>query len=288
MFRNARLHLFLTAGALIATIACSGAVPTAPSSVSAPADGGGAASTAQGGTQATAEDGVSSPQGLTPGVVAGAVGATRYLAFGDSITRGVLSSFDGVFLFDAGPAVSYPYQLQSSLGLGHPSQSFTVENQGVPGETAATGSQRLQSVLEVQRPQVLLLLEGINDLNGGQSVSATIGRLQTMVDIARLYNVTVLIANMFQTYVTEDPYDGHIRNNAAELIPSFNAGISQIAQGQQNVFVVDLYHAFSTAPNPRSLVGGDGLHPTEQGYARIASWFRAAIEQTFAVRGAFQ
>lgn len=269
---------------LSAAAACSG-TPTAPSSVPSSTSGSGV--TAQSATQGASTNAVSSPQGLNPGVVAGAVGATRFVAFGDSITRGILSSFDGTVLFDAGPSVSYPFQLQSSLMATHPSQAstFVVENQGVGGETAATGLQRLQSVLNTYHPQALLLLEGINDLNGGFGVNATISRLQTMVEIARLYNVTVIIANMFQTYVTEDPNDGHIRTNAADLIPSFNAGIQQIAQGQQNVFVVDLHHAFG---GDRSLVGGDGLHPSETGYARIALWFRATIEQAFAVRGAFQ
>jgi lysophospholipase L1-like esterase len=272
----------LAACTLSVAAACSG-TPTAPSSVPSSTLGGGG--TTQSATQSTSADAVASPQGLTSGTVAGAVGATRFVAFGDSITRGVLSSFDGTVLFDAGPSVSYPYQLLTGLINNHPSQAFSVENQGVPGETAATGSQRLQSVLDTYHPQVLLLLEGVNDLNGGFGVNATISRLQTMLEIARLYNVTVLIGNMYQTYVTEDPIDGHIRSNGASEIPSLNAGIQQIAQGQQNVFVVDLFHAFGS---DRSLVGGDGLHPTEAGYTRIAAWYRGTIEEKFAVRGAFQ
>ena len=38
----------------------------------------------------------------------------------------------------------------------------------------------------------------------------------------------------------------------------------------------------------RSFVGGDGLHPTEAGYQRMSDWFRATVEQAFAVRSAFQ
>jgi lysophospholipase L1-like esterase len=226
------------------------------------------------------------PPRLSQGPIS-AVGATRFVAFGDSITYGVLSSFDGVFLFDT-PHQSYPVRVQLGLNAHHAPQSFTVINRGVPGETAASGASRIGSVLASDRPQVLLLLEGINDLNGGASVGTTTSRLATILDTARLYNVTVIIGNMFQTYETVDPNDGHVRHNAASQIVPFNNGIAQITSGRSNVFVVDLYHAFATAPNPRSLVGGDGLHPTEAGYERMASWFEARIEQAFPVRGAVQ
>src|SRR5262245_66113205 len=36
----------------------------------------------------------------SPATLAGALGVTRFIAFGDSITYGTLSSFDGLFLFD--------------------------------------------------------------------------------------------------------------------------------------------------------------------------------------------
>lgn len=213
-----------------------------------------------------------------------AIGATKFVAFGDSITYGTTSSFDGAFLFDTA-SQSYPVRLQLGLNAHHPPQTFDVRNRGIPGETAGTGSQRIQSVLAADRPQGLLLLEGINDLSGGSSVAETVGRLQTILEIARLHNVTVIIATMFQTYEIADPDDGHIRPNAATLVPAFNQALVQMAQGRQNVYIVDIHHAFGTN---RSYVGGDGLHPTEAGYERMAQWFEARIEQVFPVRGAFQ
>ena len=38
----------------------------------------------------------------------------------------------------------------------------------------------------------------------------------------------------------------------------------------------------------RALLGGDGLHPTEAGYDRMASAFLTAIERAFPIRGSFQ
>lgn len=48
---------------------------------------------------------LAAPQPLT--IEQPALGAVRFVAFGDSITYGVLSSFDGMALFD-GSSFSYP------------------------------------------------------------------------------------------------------------------------------------------------------------------------------------
>lgn len=219
------------------------------------------------------------------------------MAFGDSITFGTPSSFDEIALdlpaasscpIETPPSDAYPNQLVPMLSATSPAQTFSVINCGIGGEATYTGVQRLNSLLATYRPQGLLLLEGINDLNTGQSIGATVGNLRTMVEIAQVNNVTVIIGTMFQTYRSEQELPGggiRVRENSAELIPAFNAAITQMAQGRQNVYVVDIYHAFGAN---RSLVGNDGLHPTAAGYARMADWFRAQIAQVWAVRFAFQ
>ncbi len=267
-----KLWLFGTAAALICLAAGCARTPTAPSDVSPGPAIGVIPQT---------------PPPVPPRAQTGpltAVGATRFVAFGDSITYGTLSSFDGGALFDV-PTHSYPVRLGLGLDFYHAPQQFSIINRGVPAEAVADGGvRRIASVLASDRPQALLLLEGINDLNGGRSVSATVAALDTVLDHARLYNVTVLIATMFQTYVSEAP-DGRIRTNAADLVPSFNAAIRQMAAGRQNVFLVDIEPAFR---GRRHLVGGDGLHPSEEGYEVMASTFMAAIEAAFPVRGSFQ
>jgi lysophospholipase L1-like esterase len=217
-----------------------------------------------------------------------ALGATRFVAFGDSITQGTQSSYDGRFLYDALPG-AYPERLHLGLNANYPLQRFTVINRGVGGEGVADdGLRRIRSVLDVDRPQALLLLEGINDLHNGTSIDRTVSALSGVVDISLQRNVPVLIATMFQTYPTVRP-DGQERTNAAELVPDFNRRIRQLVAARQatrqNVTLVDIEAAFG---NNRSLVGGDGLHPNPDGYDRIASEFLRAIQRTFPIRGSFQ
>jgi lysophospholipase L1-like esterase len=240
----------------------------------------------------------SAPQGGTPPPAGdplppvAAVGATNFVAFGDSITYGTLSSFDGAFLFDPCPGCSYPELLDQRLENAFGVQNFTVWNAGLPGEWAAqaVSSGRLSQTMAARRPQGLLLLEGINDLNNGRSVSDVVGSLQQMIDIARLYNATVLVATMYQTCRSESP-TGQVRENSADRIVPFNNALTAMASGRQNVYVVNVYGAFGNNCGPTggvNLLGGDGLHPTASGFARLAETFDAAIRTYFPVRGSYQ
>ena len=53
--------------------------------------------------------------------------------------------------------------------------------------------------------------------------------------------------------------------------------VLQIMSTQEGVTYVDLYNAL--LPEAGTLLGADGLHPTEAGYRRIADLFFAAIKR---------
>lgn len=222
-----------------------------------------------------------------------ALGATRFMAFGDSITYGTASSFDGAFLFDPVPGTQYPIQLDNLLEAAFATQDFTVTNEGVAGEGAVTAvtSGRFAQTMAAHRPQALLLLEGVNDLNDPEgSITPIVSALSQMIDIARLYNTTVFISTMFQSCVATRP-DGTIRENAAERIVPFNAAVRAMATGRQNVYVVDMYGAFGNNCGPNGgvgLLGGDGLHPNPTGYSVMAGTFSNALRSVFTVRGSYQ
>ncbi len=222
-----------------------------------------------------------------------AIGATRFLAFGDSITCGTPSSFD-VFAFDVlcQESNGYPQIVRGLLQNVSPAQTFTVTNEGRPGEWAqqAISSGRFAQLMASIRPQGLLLLEGINDLNNGSGIGTTVNALQQMVELARLYNTTVLIGTMFQTCLSTSP-TGVVRPNSYDRITSFNSAIRSMAAGRQNVYVVDVYAAFGNncdANGGVGWLGGDGLHPSPTGYTALASIFTTAIRDRFVVRGSYQ
>ena len=162
--------------------------------------------------------------------------------------------------------------------------AFSVVNAGLPGEGAVEGRDRIGTVLTTYKPDGLLLLEGINDMYIGRSPAATAAAVVAIIDVARTYNVTVLVGLMPQTYQSVYP-NGEVRTQSADLIVPFNNELRRLTAGMQNVHVVDLYARFG---NNRSLMGADGLHPTDTGYELMAATFVQAIETVFQVRGSLQ
>lgn len=272
--REARRLFALLLAAGLAT-RCAGS-PTAPSATSSVGDSSGSASV------------------ILP--APNALGGTRFLAYGDSITFGVESSFDteeGEFPIMAAPGDEYPAQLDGQLEAQFTAQDFVVDNFGQPGESAAAAvaSGRFAQALAARRPQGVLLLEGINDLNQGRSIGDTVNALSQMVSIAQLYEATVLIATMYQTCYSVDPNTGRVRENSNTLITAFNDAVRSMAANQQDVYVVDVAAAFGSNCGPSGgvgLLGNDGLHPTIAGFTRLATTFGTALRTHFAVRGSYQ
>lgn len=227
------------------------------------------------------------------------LGATRFLAFGDSITCGTPGAFPQMDIAFDDPnctlpsgSPQYPALVRSLLQAASPSQTFVVDNEGRPGEEAGAAFGRFSSLMAARRPQGVLLLEGINDLNNGRSVTATVDTLARMLDLAALYNSTVLVGTMFQTCYSENPFTGRVRTNSTDKIVPFNSALRTMVTGRQNVYLVDVYASFGSnnclTDRGTNYIGDDGLHPSPSGYSRLASAFGTAIRDRFAVRGSYQ
>ncbi|MGE0460006.1 MAG: SGNH/GDSL hydrolase family protein [Vicinamibacterales bacterium] len=279
-------------GSVVAVLVVSGACSQSPTAPTPVADSITLFSVSQ---QPTSVPAVVIPPPYLP---ANALGATRFVAFGDSITCGVESAFDFLVPLPCPSGTyGYPERVQALLTAYNPAQSFTTTKRGYPGEWAQNGINRLKtelaelaapSVPPGQRPDALLLLEGVNDMNNGVSATRAAASLAEMAQVGRLYNLTVLVATMPQTWVTEDPNTGQTRQNSADKIVPFNTEVVRLLSGVQNVYIVDIYTAFGGASPNRSLIGGDGLHPTPAGYDVMAQTFHAAIVARFPVRGSLQ
>jgi lysophospholipase L1-like esterase len=98
------------------------------------------------------------------------------LAFGDSITFGT----------GASTAESYPVILEQLVGR-------KVINAGVPGEVTASGKERLAKLLEQERPALLLLCHGGNDLLQRLDKDQTRDNLRSMVRMALDKGISVVL-----------------------------------------------------------------------------------------------
>lgn len=98
------------------------------------------------------------------------------LAFGDSLTAGT----------GAAEAESYPAVLSTLTGL-------RVINAGVPGEVSGSGLRRLPELLDRERPALLILCHGGNDLLGHADHQLIADNLRNMIRLAIERGIPVLL-----------------------------------------------------------------------------------------------
>jgi len=185
---------------------------------------------------------------------AAAMGDTQVLAFGDSITAGVVNA-DGELIR------GYETPLQGLLSSG--GQPSRVYNNGVHGENTAEGVGRLQRTI-ARNPYLnyVLILEGTNDLGDGISEQTTIFNLKQMANSVKGAGMIPIISNL--TPDSNGP-EKHIST-------TYNPDIAAFAV-QENVLFADNYSAL--APNWSSLTV-DGTHPNQEGYNIMARvWYNA-------------
>ena len=196
---------------------------------------------------------------------------TRIVAFGDSLTEGVVSNPAFELLIDV-PG-SYPQRLHAALSARYYDQTPVVLNEGKAGEWAEGGRTRLADVIRQDSPEILILMEGANDLGflGRSGISATIGQLESMVKYARARGVQVLLASL------PPQREGSLKGNSARFLPEFNRQVRTAALDEGAIFV-DVHAGFGS---DASLIGADGLHPTPDGYIRMTQIFMDAIRANF-------
>ena len=219
------------------------------------------------------------PTGPTP---APRLSRTRFMAFGDSFTAGEVTNPGSASSSSIGklvlvPTASYPAVLQSRLWATYTPQApaISVTNAGEAGERILDGLQRFPGAFDAARPEVLLIMEGANGLPGvGPDISADVMRI--MVQHAKAGNARVFVGSMIPQVA------GRPRGNTpvSELL-AYNRTLQLMSQ-QEGVVFVDLYTAM--LPDAASLIGSDGLHPSEAGYRFIAQMFFEAIRRELEVR----
>lgn len=170
--------------------------------------------------------------------------------FGDSITAGNSSRSGG-----------YPPKLSSLLnGNGKPS---IVVNKGVSGEKTPEGIMRFDSVLASFAANIILIMEGTNDIRGGLSLQTTEFNLQAMIDKAKAQGVIPVLATL-------TPSD---RSGSETLIPNvWNPMIVSLANSN-SVRLSDHYAAILPTWGSSN---ADGLHPNDTGYQTMATtWYNS-------------
>ncbi|MEO8071427.1 MAG: SGNH/GDSL hydrolase family protein [Acidobacteriota bacterium] len=194
------------------------------------------------------------------------------MAFGDSQTEGKLSSLNPLIEFPD----SYTSVLRVLLAARYPRQVVTVSNQGYGGEMVTStdpelGLPRFKAAVRSEVPQVVLLMEGANDLAANVSPKDLARGLADMVSFARSNGATVFLA----TIAPQHPPKG----TGGPTVDAANSLIRAMAAPGVNV--VDVFAGLGGEPANNLLIGADGIHLTPAGYQEVGQQFFAAIQQVF-------
>jgi len=185
--------------------------------------------------------------------------STVYVAFGDSVTEGVGDQPGGG---------GYPARLQSSLvAAGRPA---TVRNRGVGGETTSEGLARIDQVI-AQGGNVLLLMEGTNDIARNVSIETTVFNLNEMARRAESAHMEAVIATIIPRIegANVDP-DNSITQRRVENIRDLAGTSARDLVDPFEVFITttDVFARFYSH-DPEDHVG----HPNAAGYDLLARVF---------------
>ena len=190
----------------------------------------------------------------------------KVTAFGDSITQGVLELKRRDLRLTT--SNNYPNILQGKLQGLDP--AWRVVNRGQGGEHTSEGAVRLPSILRIDKPGFVLILEGSNDAHQCEDGIRAANNLRSMVQRAKVDKTIPIIGTLPPSF----------RNNpcADDVIDEINANIRGFASAE-NVVLAEIFNGM----NRRELFGispdRDPLHPNEAGYAVMADiWFRAMLE----------
>ena len=202
---------------------------------------------------------------LLAGFLAGRAHAqTGYIGFGDSITAGIGDD-------DLRPEKGYTPRLEALLqGAGI---NAVVENHGVGGEDTVEGLARLPGVLNESAlsGDVLLLMEGTNDINRGIPVETTRFNLNQMAERAENRGMTVIHATTIPRLLDAKFDPGNITNTW------LNQNIRDMA-GRRGRKLADPFEVLSTTPDLYTRFyyqGNDDPvgHPNAPGYDLVAQIF---------------
>ena len=167
------------------------------------------------------------------------------LAFGDSLTVGV----------GASQANSYPGVLAQLA-------ERNVVNAGVSGEETAQGLNRLTGVLKQLQPDLLLLLEGGNDILRNRDLRQTRQNLAAMIELAHSMEVEVVLIGVPEK---------RLFSNVAPLY-------EELADQYKVVLIDNLVASLLRKSRYKS----DAIHLNEQGYRMMAE----SIYEVLVDRGA--
>ncbi len=174
---------------------------------------------------------------------------TTVLAFGDSVTHGT----------GADRGEDWPTLLAGLTG-------WQVINAGVPGDTAAAGTARIQALLDEHKPKLVIIEIGGNDFLRRRPADAVKRDLKTLVDASRAAGAIPLLIGVpepsVMAVVAGKPTDSPI--------------YAELGKEEKIPVISDVFSDVLSRPELRA----DTIHPNAAGYRRLADNLYSELKQS--------
>ena len=163
------------------------------------------------------------------------------LAFGDSLTAG----------FGAPAGESYPDQLSRLIGR-------PVINRGRDGDTIADGAARLPLDVLAERPAIVIVLLGGNDLLQKKDLDESFEQLRGMIQRMQAEGIMVVVVGL----------------KAVAPIGGLGGRYSRLARRTGCVWIPDILDGVLGRPS----LMADSIHPNQKGYEIMARRIAGALQ----------
>jgi len=200
--------------------------------------------------------------------------AIVYVALGDSTVEGIGAT---------SPDRNYVSRLHERLRAVYP--TARVINLGLGGATSADVLLRQVGRAIEQRPQLVTLSIGPNDITTRVAVSMYERNLDTILGRLRYETTAVIVVNLIPDLAVTPRFSrSRARDAVGRQTVAFNEAIER--QGRAHgAELVDLYAVSQReVPLRPELIWSDGYHPSDLGYARWAELVWAGVESRIAMK----
>lgn len=195
------------------------------------------------------------------------------VALGDSTTAGTPAFKSPI---EAPPNGSGNAESQYAHWLMQMHPDWQVLNRGVNGERADQIGARFARDAAAAKPAVVVIIAGVNDVYQGRSAESVERELAAMYDAARAARIAVVAGSIIPFNVASADQNArmHAINDWIRRYAASHAG---------DVVFCDTRGAVAAPGQPDRLVSSpDDLHPSPEGYKRMASALEPAITQPLA------
>jgi len=153
---------------------------------------------------------------------------------------------------------------------------WKVLNHGINGERSDQIRARFERDVIAHAPTAVVIIAGVNDVYRGRDAAHVIEQLAGMYSLSLDAKIPVVAGTIVPYNTATDEQNSRMRQ-INEWIAEW---VHMRARDGENVAFADTRGAVAAADDPNRLFDSpDGLHPSADGYRRMAAVIRAAIKQ---------